>query len=321
MNKDKNQKLQEKDIKKEFYQISSLSIKIILLASIILFVLGFTINFPLQKIIHDKVSTLISKNPACPMNANELQINWFLPKIAMKSLQIPGRCINLRTGIISIEDISIKPGFPSISPLGAKFNISAKTMGTNIKGSIIVGITQVIKINKIQISGQTINDLLGNNIFSGNINLSASALMKQNNLQSANFSLSSNNFKILGGKIPLGALPMNIPELDLKFLQLKANLKNNRIAIKNFTIGDEIKSPVYTELKGTLDLHRHSKMLNNVNLKGELKIDEKLLKGDGPLAILNLLWQIEKKPHKQGRYQIRFKGPPQTAFLKPIFVH
>lgn len=311
-------KVQQDDITDELYDHPIGKTKRTILIISLSATLGFILNFPLKKIVENHIKGALSSNPSCPMSYDKLSVSLLLLRSKISNLVVPSRCISPTANRLKIKTAKAYIGLPGLFPPSIGVNFKVDVSSSTIAGKMKLGFKQVIEIKESIVRGDLLNDVLGSPMLEGNIKISAKVSMASGKLKNSNITLLSNDLGIIGGKAKLGMLPVKIPRVRFNDLVVDADITPKKVTVQSLTLGNEIDSPFYVDLKGALKLDKHSQMVYNVDLKGEMRIDEEKIDSE-ILSVLKFLWKIDQRPKRNGRYMIHFNGSPQTAFLKPKF--
>ena len=295
-------------------------LRLTILSGVMLF-FGFACNISLAPRIKKMVATGIGQNRNCPIYYNDLSVSRLTLSVKLKDVRVSGACWGNPQTMLSVKEISVSPGFPGIWPPGLKANVSLRGEGMFVNMSFLLGIKRALYIKEnTRLSTSVLNNVLGHgNILTGNLYMEGSVELKKNAVNAAHLNLWSKHFGLLPKTIRAGSLPFTLPALGIAPVKFTGKLANNTFSVNSFRVGDAKKTPLFVDLKGTLSLGKRNNRVENVDLQGKLNIGDELLAG--PLSILNLLWNISKKPKKDGAYQIKFSGPFPKAFTNPEFIN
>ena len=297
----------------------SYALKFTILCCTILF-LGFACHVSITPRVVQMAASKISQNKICPLYYDKISFSLITLSLRMKNIHISGTCWGNSNDSLDLKRITISPGFPGIWPLGLKLNMNLEGSSSLIRTSFLWGIKKVLYIRKkSHLSSQVINSILGRgNVLAGKLYMMGELELKGNNINAAHLVLQSKHFNLLPKTVRVGALPFTLPALKIAPIMFEGNLAKKRFEITSFRLGHAGKNSLFIDFKGSLSLNRRLNRIKDVELLGDLKIAKELL--DGPLSILNLLWDIGRKPQRNGIYQIKFSGSFPKALTSPEFI-
>ena len=293
--------------------------RLAILSGVMLF-FGFACNLSLAPRIEKMVVAGINQNKTCPIYYNDISISPWTLSLKLKDVHISGSCWGNVEGSLALKEIKVSPGLPGIWPPGAKVNVSLRGEGTFINLSFLMGFKRVVYIrDNTRLSASMLNTVLGHgNILTGNLYMVGSMELKGGGINAARMELRTKHFSLLPKTIQAGSLPFTLPALGIAPVRVAANLAKNKLSVNALRLGDAKRGPLFVDLKGDVSLTKRNDRVQNIDLEGKLKIADELLAG--PLSILNLLWNISKKPNKDGVYQVKFSGSPSKALTSPQFI-
>ena len=295
------------------------TLKLIMLSGVIL-LLGFACHVSIVPQIKQEIASQINQNKNCPLYYDDISFSPFTLSFKIKNVHVPGTCWGKSRSVLNFREISVGPGFPGIWPLGLKLNATLKGQGTVVRTSFLWGMKKILYIKKNSyLSSSMLNTIIGHgSILTGNLVILGSVELKKKNIKAAHLFLQSKHFNLLSKTIQAGALPFTLPALRIAPIAIEGRLAQKKFKIDSFRLGNEKKGALFFDFKGSLDFNKKLNRIENVALQGKMKIAKKLL--EGPLSILNLLWDIGKKPRRNGIYQVKFSGPFPNALTKPEFI-
>ena len=293
--------------------------KLIILSCVIL-LLGFTCHISIIPQMKKEIAFQINQNKNCPLYYDNISFSPFTLSFKINNIHVPNICWGKSRSVLKFREVSVGPGFPGIWPLGLKLNVTFRGQGTFVRTSFLWGMKKILYIKKKSyLSSYMLNAIVGHgNILTGNLFMSGSVELKKNNIDTARLLLQSKHFNLLSKTIQMGALPLTLPALKIAPIAIEGHLAQKNFKITSFRLGDEKKGALFLNFAGNLAFNRKLNRVENVDLQGKIKIAKELL--DGPLSILDLLWDIGKKPQRNGIYQIKFSGPFPGALTKPEFI-
>ncbi len=267
----------------------------------------FPISSKAKKMIKDQVTSI----PSCPIKYDELESELFMPKFIMTNVTIPARCFNPRNfsgPAIKLEKVILHARGLSFSPFGPHFLLETKLQDNQIEAYFTVGLgglslnirenvldTSIISLfaPDIKVMGKIKTDML--------VQISNDGVIKDLKLN-----IRSNDLVVPPQKIKSFVLP------TLKFndLLIQAISEDKKLIVKNIILGDN-DSPVRSNFTGHINMSPAGFMRSTLDLNGELRLSDELLKNYSFLKIP--LAQFNKK---DDFYQISIKGPitsPSTS--------
>ena len=297
----------------------NLMFKLIVSGCIVL-LLGFACQVSLSPRIEQMVASEIDKNKKCPIYYDDVSFSPMTLSLKMKDIRVSASCWGGGGGVLELKEVRVGPGLPGIWPLGLKSNVTLKGEDFLVGLSFLWGFKRVLYVRKnSRLSSNLINTIVGQgDILTGNIFLGGNVELQGSNIKTAQLVLQSKHFNLLSKTIRAGPLPFTLPALRIAPIVLKGGLAGKKIEIDSLRLGDAEEGPLFADFKGTVDLNKRLNRVENVDIQGELKVSDELL--EGPLAVLKLLWNIGKRPMRNGVYQIKFSGPFPKALTSPEFV-
>ena len=294
-------------------------VKLIILSAVVLF-LGFACQVSLTPRIEQMVASGLNQNKGCPIYADQISFSWITLSLKLKNIRISGTCWRSPQSNLALDEIRVGLGFPGIWPLGLKLNVNVKGEDSLIRTSFLLGMKKVLYIRKnSRLSSKALNALMGQgNILTGNIFMTGSVELGKNRVEAAQLALQSKHLGFLPKTIRVGSLPFTLPTLNVAPVMVGARLKRKKIEITSLRLGNPKGSALFVDLKGPLALNKRQNRIQDIDIQGDLKVSNELL--EGPLSILNLMWNIKKKPNKDGLYKIKLSGPFPSALTKPEFL-
>jgi CRISPR/Cas system endoribonuclease Cas6 (RAMP superfamily) len=297
-------KVQPNELPDDIYLQSKLNISKLILGAILIFIVAFFFNFPISKIIKSKLTAAITSNRACPISYEDIQFEWFMPKLIIKKPNIAGTCFNSPGSSLKLQDLVVKLQSPSFWPLGLKFHTKIKHKLTVLNLYPTIGMSrQVIKIEKSSVSHDTLREILGRKAFkfSGDFEINALVKVNQGNLTSGDILISSSNVNLppqnVSGLIDLPAMPIGQ-------FQFKSSINaKNLLELKEIRLGNA-NSPILANLEGNIKLNPHNSGNSNLDLLGEVKFSQTVLES---FSILNAMLSGKQMTDK-GFYKFKVKG-------------
>ncbi len=266
------------------------------------FFLGFVIYFPFGQKLEEVINSSLNKIPGCTLNYNDISLELFLPKIIVKELSVPKKCINAPQDVF-LPLTKINFSGISFSPLGFSSTIETQFLKDKFEVMQSIGTSkQVFRIDNNNLNFKTIKALVDSPVdINGDINISALVQTQNNQVEEANINIKSMNLIIPAQLIQI----ISIPELKLNTLSLKAEQLNpKQIQIQEFIIGD-VDAPIRAKFKGIIYPNPRSMMHSQIDLKGEFALSDELL-NDDKFSMIKLF--LNQYNQKDGFYQIKLTG-------------
>ncbi|MCY4524276.1 MAG: hypothetical protein OXB84_06020, partial [Halobacteriovoraceae bacterium] len=166
-----SKKNQEAGLHQEIYSNVSPSRLRFLILGVTGIIVGFFINFPIIHTAKVMGSLLISPLKSCPIEYENTNVGFFMPKIHFISPRIDGSCLGMKGTTFSLDRATM--GFRGISfiPLGLIFHGQIKNQNTtiNIYPSISF-FSHSLKIKQTQIDAASLIEFLGQEFVKGVFN-------------------------------------------------------------------------------------------------------------------------------------------------------
>lgn len=292
---------------------SSLGFKFkLFLLTIIVFSVSLFFFFPVEENLEKLVTSAIKSNRSCPLTYKKMDISLFFPKIKLKDVNLPPRCLGKRSGApINLDHVQVTLTVPTLFPPGIKSSVQVKKGRSVINAYPRISVNeQVIRVTRSSLTGEFISSFTNfPKLLKGTIQMEGLFNIAKNKLQSGDFKIDSNNLKIPAQNLS----GFDIMTLDLKKLALAGNIKKNDLNLKALKIGSK-SSPLQAEFKGKIDLVPTNINFSKMALNGKVKFSSDLKKS---LPILDLFLGGKKKV--KGFYPMSLGGTfaaPKPNFLK-----
>lgn len=282
-----------------------LSFKWIILFFLV-FLIGFLLTFPIKEKIHSTLSTALSQNPSCPISFDNIEYHLLPPSIELKKINIPSRCSDRTLKDLTIPTATLAFGGVSFSPIGPVVSLKVGLLSEPILAKLVLGITeQVIKIDNNNVDLKELVSYLNEPyLVSGNINLNARLILKNNTLNQGEIRVQSQDLLIPAQSIKGG---FELPVMDLQVLDLIAEIPEggSQYNISTLNIGAPESA---IRLKGTGTILPQT---NGIKLELELAPSQDFL---NEFLILETLLQSYNK--KDGFYRIKVEGNMNAPTIK-----
>ncbi len=266
------------------------------------FFIGFIIYFPFGRKLEDVINANLNSIPGCSLNYNDIALEFFMPKIIIKELNIPNRCTKTANDLFfPLTKLHFR-GI-SFAPLGISTVVETQFNKDHIEIQQSLGTDkQVFRIDDNKINLKSIQQLASLPIdLSGDILLNALILTQKAAVDEANIEVKSKNLVIPAQLVQI----ISIPELKINSLLLRAEQLNpKQIRIKEFILGD-VNSPIRAKFKGLIYPNTRDFASSQIDLKGEFALSDTILKDEKFSMIKFFLNQYNQK---DGFYQIKITG-------------
>ena len=288
------------------------------LISIIMLFLGFFLNFPLKEVITARITQALAQNRACPLSFQDLEFEWFLPKVKIKTLSMPSLCFGgaLPNGkAVELRNLSVNILGPSFSPLGLKLSHNFTLEGTRFQ--VYHALTpsgHVFKMNPTKLKLEELSGILGNKALSGTINFSGYFDVDSRFApKDVKFSLGSDDLKVKS--INLGGF--TLPTLNIGLLSLKVSMNSRqKVLIDELYLGND-SSAIKGNFSGTVDLNKLNPRASQYDLKGTLGFSD-AFRATGEFGFVNLFLKLDQQKTYEGSYKVNISGspaaPPRISF-------
>ena len=284
-----------------------------IISLVVIFLVTIISYIPFEKKLESIVYTSLASIPGCPMSISSFNFELFAPKVVFKDIVIPSKCLPSKERNLKIDKAFISFRGISFSPFGLSFKAETRVMDSLIEAYIIPSFTSISILlenesdnGKIVSTENQINlselskyipkvKLIGHLVIStGYFQFGYDGKIKDMAINLASSDIAFPTQKIMGYKLQ---------KLDLKKLLIQIDLlKNDKMHLKKFIIGSD-KSPLITSFTGDIRLNQRAIKNSNLDITGELKLDESLLENN--LLLQGYLNQFDKKDKF---YQIQMKG-------------
>jgi hypothetical protein len=257
----------------------------------------FPIIFKVKSIIKKQVQTI----PGCPIDYQDIETEFFLPKFVIKDLVIPSRCFGQRGGSpLKLEKVFLHIRGLSFSPFGPHFMLETDIMENKLQAYITAGFGGVhFNINNNTIDAKVLGLFVKQIKLLGKFTVDAKLDTGSKGISDFKLNIRSKNLVVP----PQRVAALSVYTLKLNELLVRAYMQGNKIIVKDVVLGD-VNSPIRASYKGHIDLVQPRFRRSSIDLKGEVKFSQKFLED---YAILKFaLPQFTKKDEF---YQINLKGP------------
>jgi len=274
--------------------------------AIILFLLGFLLNFPIKSVVANWTLHALKSMPGCSIDFSSLQVEFFLPKIILKKPIIPGYCFGNTNKELRLEDLYINFRGPSFYPLGIKLYTNFKLDESEINVYTTLGISSfVIKIEETEVNLKSLTPILGDpQKATGKIKMESLTTLDGNKITDLKLALDTSNLMIL----PQSISNFNIPKLDIGELHLRADYDKDKLVVKDLIIGND-NSPIIGKFTGNITINQRDIQSSKLDLSGEIRFSDEFLNN---FSILNLV--LNQYRMEGSFYQVKIRG----TFRQPV---
>lgn len=274
----------------------------IILISFALLIIGFLTNFSLEEKVNKILQNVLQKNDACPVQFQKAELSYFLPKVTIKSISIPGSCFGHPNNTLPIHEMVIALHSPSFYPPGIRFHLSLKEGATKIHlYPSISFFSHYIEIEKTQIDAKIFSVMTAENKspIAGLIDISGFLKISSGNLTDGQLSLVSNNFSIPAQNIS----GFNMTPVALNKFSLQSHFSNaTTMLIDEIKIGKS-NSPIEMNLKGQIQISPSGLQSSMLTLKGSLFLSQYFLNN---FSFVKIFFPPN---NTTGKYQMKLEGP------------
>src|SRR5690606_22513898 len=136
----------------------------IVLIGISFFILGFFLYFPISEKINNGIKKALYSIPGCAISYEDLNFEFFFPKVIVKNARIPQSCLGQYGEPIALKHLRLNFQGPAFSPFGFKFRVDTQINKTPMQVHLVTGFfgSQVIRIDKNKIDLETLKIFLPN---------------------------------------------------------------------------------------------------------------------------------------------------------------
>ncbi len=304
------ERLPETQVVERIYDIESSYAKKITVITLFAFIVAILFNFPLEKNILTFVENQISKNRKCPLAYQKLELGYFLPKLVLKDVTVPGQCFNKVGTNLNFDQVMVRLSMPSFWPIGVKTKIEAYNDGAkiNIFPRLALG-GHAIQIEDTHLEGSFLSSFTPfPNLFRGRVSIQGNFDLKGQKLDTGNLLITSDNF-IIPAQMIMG---INLSQIAFKKLEFAGTYTKKAFHLKAVRLGDA-SSPIQGEFTGKIHPSMQNFNFSRLDLEGRVKFSSAFLNEVGLLRIM-----LNGKKKKDGYYYIKLGGT--LAVPKPTFI-
>lgn len=300
---------------KNIYNLSFLKSMKWVIILFVIFIISIFSKVSISSKIDSTLRTALSSNRQCPIRFDNYHFEIFLPKIVIKNLIIPGKCLR-KYKDINLKQVKLHFRGLSFSPFGPHFKLETQFKKSPLEIYLTTGLSSVsMKLEK-ELSGNKfksisntvrlddINEFIPNLKLSGDIHLSSLFLEASytGQIQELFVNATSDNLALPAQQVSM----FNTPNLKINDLLIKIKGDNKTIDIESLILGNEM-SPLIANFKGKINLNPRLISQSQLNLKGEFAFGESFPDKDIQNLAKSFLGQFDLKDDKY--YQIQILGP------------
>jgi len=299
----KKKRIHFNEINEEIYTPSLWTRPRIVFISVLLVLIGFLANFSLEDKINKILLNVLQKNEACPIQFQKAELSYFLPKVIIKAITIPGLCFGQPYSSLPIREVVIALHSPSFYPPGIRFHLSLKEGGTKVHLYPSVSLfSHYVQIEKTQIDAKIFSVMTSDNKspIAGLIDISGFVkISNSGNLTDGQLSLTSNNFSIPAQNIK----GFNMTPVALNNFSIQSHFSNaTTMLIDEITIGKS-NSPIELNLKGKINISPSGLSSSMLSLNGTLFLSQYFLNN---FSFVKIFFPAN---NTTGKYQMTLEGP------------
>lgn len=311
----KIEKGSDNHLAEEVYTHSRLPLKLIIPLLILIPIIGFLANFPLNSIISDLVTQNLRNVSTCPISFEKIETSlFFIPKITIKNPSISGICFKMPGQDLKFKDIIITFRGPSFYPPGIKFHAAIIKDKSHLHLYPSISYKRImVKITDTTIDSTIMDSFMSKkNIIKGQFDIEALLDISNNKMVSADLRIKSNNLVVNGGNYS----GFVFDTVNVGNFQLKASKGNSdKLFINELTAGTS-SGPINARFEGEILTNNYNFSFSNLNLKGELALSKAILNDSKYSFLSNLIFGNYKS--KNGAYQIQIGGTLETPQMMPL---
>jgi hypothetical protein len=299
----KKKRIHFNEINEEIYTSSRWTKPRLFIISSFILIIGFLANFSLEDKINKFLLSVLQKNDACPIQFQKAELSYFLPKVVIKSITIPGSCFNQPYSNLPIHEVVIALHSPSFYPPGIRFHLSLKEGATKVHLYPSVSFfSQYIEVEKTQIDAKIFSVMTSDNKppLAGIIDISGFLKIANNgNLTDGQLSLVSNNFSIPAQNIK----GFNMSPVALNKFSIQSHFSNaTTMLIDEIKIGKS-NTPIELNLKGKINISPSGLPASVLSLNGTLFLSQYFLNN---FSFVKIFFPPN---NTTGKYQMKLEGP------------
>lgn len=265
------------------------------------FIFSVFIYFPISEKINNTVQGLLATNPQCAISYEDISFSFFLPKIIISNLNIPGRCMGSGKKDIFLKETFLNIRGLSFTPFGPHFLLETELYKNKIEAYFTIGMGSfALNLQEAKLNLKNLKELIPMVKLEGDVTIDALVEFDTKSITDLKAHIYSKDLIIPAQKISAFSLsPLNIQN----FL-LKANKTgSNKIQIEELIVGNT-NSPIRANFKGPIKLNQRNMSMSQLDLLGEVAFSKSFLE---KYSVINLV--MGKFTKKDEFYQIKLTGP------------
>ena len=265
------------------------------------FVFSVFLYFPISEKINNTVQGLLASNPRCAISYEDISFSFFLPKIIVSNLNIPGSCMGNGQKDIFLKETFLNIRGLSFTPFGPHFLLETELYKNKIEAYFTIGMGSfALNLQEAKLNLKNLKELIPMVKLEGDVTIDALVEFDTKSITDLKAHIYSKDLIIPAQKISAFSLsPLNIQN----FL-LKANKTgSNKIQIEELIVGNT-NSPIRANFKGPIKLNQRNMAMSQLDLLGEVAFSKSFLE---KYSVINLV--MGKFTKKDEFYQIKLTGP------------
>lgn len=279
-------------------------------STLIVFILGFIAYFPFMYKVKSTVKKQLNGIPGCSVDYDDINLEFFLPKVIIKDLVVPQSCFGKFGDPLKMDALYFYFRGLSFSPFGPHFKIETNLQGLPIESYLTAGIGGIaINLRENVIEMKKLKKLLPALNLSGKVTIDALVKLSGQKLSDLKLNIRSKDFTLPGQDIK----GFKLATMRLNNLLLKADLVGKKLKVHDFILGDE-EAAVRANFKGHINMNQRNFIASTLDLSGEVAFSNDFLE---KYAIIKLV--MNKFDKKDEFYQIKLSGPlsrPKPSSLR-----
>lgn len=310
---DNQEKLSENSLSEGIYLKGSPYFKVGL-GALLIIVLAFFLNFPIEQKAKSAIVSALKKNKACPITYSQFDLDLFLrPELNFKNLLVTGTCLgNRRNPGLAFDNVNLLLSRPTVVPPGVLFEVKAEDERTKLNIFATTGISSAhVKVAKSIIDGAFITRAGNLPVkLKGSLSVDAQVESDYKVPTAGSFHITSKDLSLP----PQRVIILDIKGLNLAPLVLKGTLDTGVVKVQRFQVGNSNTKIEAIFTDGVVKLNKKNPKRHMVDLAGKLRLSAELLNEFPILAPFLGNANIDKN----GFYRIELKGP--ISQLRPRFL-
>lgn len=265
------------------------------------FIFGCFVAFPFFQSVENKLKALLATIPGCSISFSKLDYEIFLPKLIMKDVTVPSRCLKLDSAEpVQISEIRLNFRLISFAPFGPHFKLETEIFKNPISAYLTFSLfNHAINIKENIIDLAKVSPLIPNVDLKGKVTINSFVEFNSKNISKLKLVASSKDLIIPGQRI----MGFTIFPLAIKNFLVKGQMDDKgKFNLEDFILGDT-ESPIRSNFKGKIDLKPSNISLSKLDLKGEVFFSDEFLE---KLALIKMA--MAQYTQKDKFYQLEISG-------------